>query len=361
MQIKRTTILLPFVLFAFLILAGFTIKQQLINSTEVYSLDGNKTVWDLYEKLGKIKINEVNRSIKGVSAEKGKDLVFNGASLKQNNKGRTSIQSPYFKCTACHNNQKELDDLTNIASNERLSYAIENNLPFLQGTTFYGLINRKTYYNDDYQKKYGHIPIIKASNTDIRKAIQLCATQCAQGRALEDWEIESILAYFWTIGLSLDDLKLSKSDQNTVETAIQQQKNTSEAIQIIDGAFLDRSPAHFAEDKKFEEIDEAVLNDKQRFENGAQIYDKSCLHCHKNERYSFFNLDKGRFSFKNLMQRTKAGGMGSLHKITRHGTWPLAGKKAYMPLYPLEKLSEEQLTDLRIYVENMASGKNLSK
>ena len=61
------------------------------------------------------------------------------------------------------------------------------------------------------------------------------------------------------------------------------------------------------------------------------------------------------------MQRTKAGGMGSLHKITRHGTWPLAGKKAYMPLYPLEKLSEEQLTDLRIYVENMASGKNLSK
>ena len=73
MQIKRTTILLPFVLFAFLILAGFTIKLQLINSTEVYSLDGNKTVWDLYEKLGKIKINEVNRSIKGVSAEKGKD------------------------------------------------------------------------------------------------------------------------------------------------------------------------------------------------------------------------------------------------------------------------------------------------
>ena len=103
------------------------------------------------------------------------------------------------------------------------------------------------------------------------------------------------------------------------------------------------------------------MENKERFQNGKKIYERSCLHCHKNKRYSFFSLDKSRYSFNNLMTRTKAGGMGSIHKITRHGTWPLAGKRAYMPLYPTEKLSEDQLDDLRIYIENMSEGKDLSK
>ncbi len=360
MHLNQSKLTLPLLLCTLVVLAGFTFKKQLNVFQAAYTIAGNKPVWDVSEKLGKIKINQVNRSIKGVSAEKGKDIVLNGSSLKQNNKGRTGIQSPYFRCTACHNTQKELADLTNISSESRLEYALKNDLPFLQGTTFYGLINRSSYYNDDYQKKYGHIPIIKASNTNIRKAIQLCATQCAQGRALENWEIESILAYCWTIGLTLDDLKLSEAKQKTIEEAINTKQNTAAALQIVDAAFLDRSPAHFAEDRKFEKIEATLLSDQKRFLEGAHIYERSCLHCHKNERYSFFNLDKSKFSFKNLLQRTKTGSMGSLHKITRHGTWPLAGKKAYMPLYPIEKLSENQLTNLRIYVENMAHGKNLA-
>lgn len=360
MQLSQKKIILPLVVGLFVVMAGFNLKQQLDSQQPAFVLEENDYVWDVSEKLGKIKINQVNKEIAGVSAEKGKDLIFNGSSLKQNNKGRTANQSPYFRCTACHNTQKELADLTNVAAQQRLDYAVKNDLPFLQGTTFYGIINRITYYNDDYQKKYGHIPIIKASNTDIRQAIQLCATQCAQGRTLEDWEIESVLAYFWTLGLKVKDLNLESTAVEKIEAAIKTQQNSSEALQLIEAGFLDRSPAHFAEDKAFEAMDKKSLKQPERFKNGAQIYERSCLHCHQNQRYSFFHLDKSKFSFKNLMMRTKGGGMGSLHKITRHGTWPLAGKKAYMPLYPIEKLSEEQLTDLRIYVENMSLGINLN-
>ena len=361
MHFPQKKIILPLVLGFFILLAGFNLKKKQIATIPTFVLEENDFVWDISEKLGKIKLNQVNNQIIGVSADKGKDLIFNGASLKQNNKGRTSSQSPYFKCTACHNTKKELADLTNINAQNRLEYAVSKDLPFLQGTSFYGIINRVTYYNDDYQKKYGHIPIIKASNTDIRKAIQLCATQCAQGRALEDWEIESILAYFWTLGLKIKDLNLTKPSIQIIETALKTQKNSSEALQLIDAGYLDKSPAHFAEDKPFEPMEKQQLNNLQRFNNGAQIYQRSCLHCHENQRYSFFHLDKSRFAFKNLITRSKAGGMGSLHKITRHGTWPLAGKKAYMPLYPIEKLSEEQLIDLRIYIENMSMGNNLMK
>ena len=357
--IKKTSA--PVFLLLFFLLAGFGLKEQIDNTTDKIKLTDEDSVWDLYEKLGKIKINQVNSTIAGVSAEKGKNLITTGSSLKQNNKGRTGIQSPYFKCTACHNTKKEFSDLSDISSQNRLDYAEENDLPFLQGSSFYGLINRVSYYNDDYQKKYGHIPIIKASNTDLRSAIQLCATQCSQGRELDDWEIESVIAYFWSLGIKVQDLILSKEHKSQVAEAINTKSNQSEAIQILDAQFMDKSPAHFSEDKPFEKMEHSVLEDKQKFLNGAKIYERSCLHCHKNKRYSFFSLDKSKYSFTNLMTRTKAGGFGSIHKITRHGTWPLAGKRAYMPLYPIEKLSEEQLVDLRIYIQNMSEGNNLSK
>lgn len=339
------------------LVASFTIMQP---EKEQFFLSDNDELWGVYEKLGKIRFNAVNTSISGVSAEKGRDLIYKGYSAKQDGKGKTGQQSPYFKCTACHNNEKEFDDLSNISAQSRLDYAEKHDLPFLQGSSFYGLINRKTFYNDDYQKKYGHVPIIKASNTDIRKAIQLCATQCAQGRALSDWEIESIIAYYSSIGLKVKDLNLSADEKKEIETAINENKNLHQAVHKLDEKYLNTSPAHFANHKEYTPITETEKKDAESFKNGQLIYERSCLHCHEGERYSFFALDKSRFSFVNLLNRTKTNQDGSIYKITRHGTYPLAGKKAYMPLYPMEKMSEGQLSDLKIYIENMAAGNNLA-
>lgn len=316
-------------------------------------------IWDIQEKLGKIKSFVVNYDIPGVSAEKGKNLVLKGYSAKQDGTSRTAKQSPYFKCTACHNQEKELDNLTDYSAEKKLEFAIKNNLPFLQGTTFYGIVNRKTYYNDDYQKKYGHVPIIKASNTDLRSAIQLCATQCAQGRSLEDWEIESILAYFWSLEYSINDIILSSEEKEKINNALNNKVDKSQALAILESKYMDHAPAHFLEDKPFVKLEANELNSKEQFKIGKAIYQKSCLQCHKAKKYSFFHLDESILSFRNLMSRSFSGSMGALHKITRHGTWPLAGKKAYMPLYPAEKLSENQLQSLRIYIENMSKGINL--
>lgn len=354
-KFKISTILTSLMIIIFL--ASFTIIKP---QTEQFFLSDNDDLWAVYEKLGKIRFNAVNTSIDGVSAEKGKDIVFKGYSAKQDGKGKTAQQSPYFKCTACHNTVKEFDDLSNISSQNRLEYAEKNDLPFLQGSSFYGLINRKTFYNDDYQKKYGHVPIIKASNTDIRTAIQLCATQCAQGRTLEDWEIESVLAYYSSIGIKVKDLNLKPEEKKAIETAINEDKDLHEAVHTLEGKYLATSPAHFADHKEYTPITEAQKKDSKSFKNGKLIYERSCLHCHGSERYSFFALDNSKYSFVNLLNRTKANKDGSIHKITRHGTWPLAGKKAYMPLYPLEKMSEDQLVDLKVFIENMAIGNNLA-
>jgi mono/diheme cytochrome c family protein len=352
---KMTTILAS--LMILVLVASFTIMQP---EKEQFFLSDDDELWGVYEKLGKIRFNAINTSIKGVSAKKGKDIIVKGYSAKQDGKGKTALQSPYFKCTACHNSEKEFDDLSNVSSKNRLDYAEKHDLPFLQGSSFYGLINRKTFYNDDYQKKYGHVPIIKASNTDIRKAIQLCATQCAQGRALDDWEIESILAYYSTLGLKVKDLNLKPAEKKEIETAINENKALHQAVHKLEEKYLATSPAHFADHKDYTPITEAKKKDVESFKNGQLVYERSCLHCHAGKRYSFFALDKSKFSFVNLLNKTKSNKDGSINKITRHGTYPLAGKKAYMPLYPIEKMSEDQLIDLQVYIENMAAGNNLA-
>lgn len=336
---------------ALVLVAGFTFRTD-----DAPKLAPDDPLWDVYERLGKIRLNAVNTKIKGVSVERGRDLVFEGTCEQADGKGRTKVQSPYFRCTACHNVEKEFDDLTNITAQARLDYAVEHDLPFLQASSLYGLVNRRTFYNDDYQKKYGHVPIIKEANTDIRQAIQLCATQCAQGRWLEDFEIESLLAYFQTIGLKISDLNLSDEEFEQVNQALKNNTGLHAAVHLLESKYMTKSPAHFAETKPYEPLSASALNDKEGYQRGQVIFERSCWHCHNQERYSFYHLDDSRLSFNDLMKRTKAGWETSLYAITRHGTWPLAGKRAYMPLYPLEKLSEAQLEDLRIYVENRAAG-----
>lgn len=341
------------------IIASFTLAPTTTNQPNFY-LSDDDSLWSIYEKLGKINFNTVNSEIKGVSVKRGRDLVFTGSCEQADGKGRTKQQSPYFTCIACHNTKKEFSDLSNISSEKRLEYAVANDLPFLQASSFYGIANRKTFYNDDYQKKYAHVPFIQASNTAIRKAIQLCATQCAQGRLLEDFEVESILSYFNTLGLKIKDLNLSKKERNLIETSINTNKNLHEVVHLLEGKYLTKSPAHFVENvKNYEPLSENALKNIGRYKNGKTIYERSCLHCHANKRFSFYHMDDSKLTFANLLNRTKSNGKTSLYEITRHGTWPLAGSRAYMPLYPIEKLSKKQLEDLRIYVENRALGQHL--
>ena len=344
------------------ILGSFSFRSPLASSANQEDLDINDDtpVWDIFTKLGKIKINQVNTKVQGVSAEKGKDIIYKGYSTKQDGTGKTSMQSPHFKCTACHVPEREFENLADINSAKKLEYAVENDLPFLQGSSFYGIVNRIHFYNGDYQKKYAGVPLIKESYNDIRSAIQLCATQCAQGRALEDWEIESVLAYFWTMELKIKDIGIKKEDIQIVQEAINSGKGGQKAIHTLEGHYMNLSPATFSTaDLDYKEIESADKNNKERFRSGMEIYQRSCLHCHGRKRYSFFNLDKSGHSFKYLLSKTKAGGFHSIFKITRHGTYSLNGKKAYMPQYPMEKMTDNQLMDLRIYIENMAEGNNL--
>ena len=100
---------------------------------------------DVMERLGEVMINQADHSISGVSAEKGRKIVFEGKSLDAKNQRMTRLQSPYFKCISCHNTTKEYKSLTNISADDKLARSIETGKPFVQASTFYGIVNRKTF------------------------------------------------------------------------------------------------------------------------------------------------------------------------------------------------------------------------
>ncbi|NNE27556.1 MAG: cytochrome c [Saprospiraceae bacterium] len=285
----------------------------------------------------------------GVSAERGKDLVMNGFSTKPGG-GKTRKQSKHFVCTSCHNLEKEDYDLSISDPQARLEYTQEKGLPFLQATTLYGVVNRETFYNDDYKKKYGDL--VDAARDDIRGAIQLCATECAQGRKLKKWELESVLAYLWTIDLKLGDLNLSDSEMDFVDAAMTDGSKQDSAVNLIRSRYLKGSPAHFGSAYASQVATDELKGDT---DNGKLIYESSCLHCHKNRRYSFFNLDDSKLTFQHLCSKADGYGMHSIYQVIRYGVASKAGKRSYMPQYPLEKMSDQQLKDLEAYIEMRAS------
>ncbi|MEM9546642.1 MAG: cytochrome c [Bacteroidota bacterium] len=272
-------------------------------------------------------------TIKGVSVEVGYSLFHNGFSAKPNG-GKSSKQSKHFVCTSCHNVEKEDPDLNSADPQARLEYTHKRGLPFLQGSTMYGAVNRATYYNGDYEKKYGDL--VYEARQDIRNAIQLCATECAQGRALKDWEMESILAYLWTLEYKLDDIGLNQESAEKM------------GVEGIQAKYLQGSPATFVPPPDDRKKGTGLVGNA---ENGKLVYDNSCLHCHYQGRYSFFHLDDSKMSLKHLKRTMPKYSRHSIYQVIRWGVPSKSGKPSYMPQYTAEKLSDQQLADLRAYIE----------
>jgi len=288
------------------------------------------------------------QSVKTIDVQRGKDLILYGRTIGPDGK-KTNYISKHFKCTHCHNIVPEDPNLGSRDPEARLTYAIENDIPFLQGTTFHGIVNRTSWYNDDYVKKYGDM--VKAANESLREAIQLCAIECAQGRELESWEIEAILAYFWTLEVKLGDLDLSPVEYAMLNQLRYDPQNSAQLQELLSEKFLTKSPATFvsAPDDKVQGY--PYKGDTDR---GRAIYRLSCMHCHQEGEVSGYPLDYSTLTFRHLKNKIPQDSHFSLYQIIRYGTYAIPGHSPYMPHYPIERMSHQQVEDLRAYIELMA-------
>lgn len=300
----------------------------------------------IQEKLGKsFDDRRPDFTIPGTSVESGRSIVHEGFGI--NTKGKkTRKQSKHFMCTSCHNTVKEDPNLAMIDAQARLDYTYENGLPYLQGSPLYGAINRETFYNGDYYLKYGDL--VKPAKNNIREAIQLCAMECAQGRALKDWEIESVLAYLWEIGIKMKDLDLSEDEMDEVLTASNKEAPNQDVLDMLSTKYQSFSPATFVKPPQDRKAGNGLTGDP---ENGMKLYETSCLHCHKNGRYSYLHLNADNLTVRHLRRTTKKYHRHSIYQVTRWGVPVKSGKPSYMPQYTLEKMTEQQLADLVAFVD----------
>ena len=303
--------------------------------------------------LGEEKPKHFVRNITKEKIKQGEELVKIGKTTSP--KGRkTTFISKYYACTSCHNIGREDPDLTKVDPDARLDYAVEQNMPYLQGSTFWGIVDRETWYNDDYIKKYGDL--LDKAQGDLKESIQVCAVYCSQGRKVKKWEIDAILAYYWSLQIKVGDLDLSDEDWASIKENAADANKKEELTQLIKSKYMQKSPATFTdppEDKK-----EGYAY-KGRPAKGEAIYRLSCMHCHRANGESEVILDKTKSSFRWLKKHMFDNTQLSAYHVIRKGTYDALGHQEYMPHYTLEKLSDQQMEDLRAYIE-MGAGPKFS-
>ena len=280
-------------------------------------------------------------------AEVGETLIKKGKANYKEHKGKRI--SSYFQCTDCHSLTRDANKLTNVSPDDRLAYSKENNTPFYPGSTLFGIYNRSSFYNDDYDKKYGDL--VYDARDSLGNAIQLCAEYCASGRLLEDWELNAILHYFKREELRLSDLDLKPEDYQRIIQSVETGGKEKESINILKGKYTTGYKATFTGALDEDKREYGATGDPER---GELLYETSCMHCHNNARVTYLNLDKDILSAQYLWNNKEGYDDESIYQVIRWGTYPITGRKQYMPLYTKERMTDLQIEDLMAYIKLIA-------
>ncbi len=326
------------------VIAAFISGFSWVQPAEVYTADSY--VYKVLDDMGNPRPAGYMENITEKMIEQGREMVFNGHTDDPAG-GKSKYISLYYVCTNCHNTVIEDPVLSKMDPVGRLDYAKQNKLPFLQGTTFYGATDRESWYNGDYYKKYGDL--VKPANKDIREAIQLCAQECSKGRVLEKWEEEAILAYFYSIGYKLSDI-FSADEIDQLNAKVKNKSNHPSLISMIKSKYALYSPATFVE-PPYETQNELQPGNA---DNGKAIFELSCLTCHKPYGCSDNVFDDTKFTF-NKFARDFDKDYWWLYQIIRHGQYSYPGHEPYMPHFTAERMTNQQVEDLKAYFMQGAS------
>jgi mono/diheme cytochrome c family protein len=301
---------------------------------------------DILSRLGDKPLNHRLVTFDDSKAQIGLELIKYGKTSKQKSKRI----SKHFVCTDCHNLGREFEELSDDSAENRLEYARKNGLNYLPGSTFYGIYNRTSFYNDDYIKKYGNL--VDNARDTLENSIQLCAKYCSSGRYLESWEVEAIMHYFKKTELKLRDINLTENQlKNVLNSQKMNSEEKSELVSMIKSKYSQSYSAHF---KPTMDRNDRKYGEGGDVENGKAIYNSSCLFCHYDKRVTYLNLDETQITAQMFWRNIESYTDKSLYQIIRYGTYAKTGRKQYMPLYTDEKMSDSQINDLVAYIKQLA-------
>lgn len=314
-------------------------------------------VWELLEALGEPPPVHRLGSVTAKRIDAGRKLVDEGRAPHPVTGKPGAKLSSYFFCGECHPGGKTTRHPAQFSDPEaRLAFAVEKDLPLLAASTFAGIVNRESYFGGDHAERY--LPPIEAG-AGLAEAIRFCSVELARGREPEPWETEAILAYFWSLEWSLSDLGYTGADLAEMK---RRSLNPSEHLALI-AEIRERFPA--AATATYGEVpanpaDGYPVDRSPSPDNGRAIWERACLNCHDAEGASEHYFGDKASTWNSLRERFDSGEPSAYHLI-RVGTFPEKAKGSWMPNFPIEKLADAQIEDLRAYVESRAEESRAGK
>ncbi len=343
----------PTVVVVLLLITLTTLAHQ-ANHTAIRlaAITDETKVWSVMSGLGKVNVNALYKNPQH-DVLKGEQLVTKGITVDF--QGKTTLRtSPKLTCIACHTIEPEHPIFGTMDPQSRLEHADTIGLPFLPGAPLYGLVNRVAFFTDDYQNNFEHKQkqALVDGHRNIRLAIQACNKVYAKGRTLDNWELESILSYLWTLELHMGDLKVPDTIVSIVEQSIASNVNGSKAVNLMRRYYPEVYPATLVAPIPLAKRAEVspVLNS---YQNGKRVYRLSCLHCHANKRFSSFKLDRSQKTFNFLEKHLDTDSRYSIYDALRYSPNSKANR-SNIPHYTAQRMSDQQIQDLRFYISQRA-------
>lgn len=312
-------------------------------------------VMQLLQQMGANVPAHYIEQVDSAQIKRGYEIITHGATTSPSGH-RSKYVSRFYSCRSCHNIERENTFIDRHDPNDRLQYGMQHDLPYLQASTFWGIVNRTSWYNGDYKKKYG--ALVDKARHNLEESVQLCATACSQGRRLESWEMQAVLAYFKSLELTMQDVALSAEEKTELARFLQAKNDVEMAkgIDLLRSGFHQKMPATFGappEDKAagyHVSFPDTALALKQ----GQYIYEKGCQHCHRHQGESDVVFDDHISTFNYLAKHFTSPTQLSIYEISRKGTYAEFGHRPYMPQYTVEKMPNDQLEMLRMFIEHKA-------
>jgi mono/diheme cytochrome c family protein len=307
----------------------------------------------------------------------GEELFFNGFVENPPVGPAPSPQiSEFYTCARCHNTAREDPVLTDQDPDARFQYILAGHpkLFMTQGTTIWGAVNRVSFYNGYYALYHdlcvpdpttetqtanggpddkGHCApgTRKMDAASLEDAIQVCSGYCSVGRYLVRWELDAMMAYYWSLELHLSDLGLTSEEERTVREVLvplsRDARRVEEARALLRSRFLLAAGDTARTVPELRTLPGGTVElgmypDGREFRGdparGGQLFAHTCAHCHGTAIYP-----------------VTGGVLGSdverFFEILAKGT--VETDAPYMPEFTTQRLSRQQAADILAYLRQL--------
>ncbi len=267
----------------------------------------------------------------------------------------TSLAETY-RCVHCHNLVREDEKLAvqDPETREKLIRSVKPGvepekpdaaLRLTPATTLWGAVNRERFYNGHYEEYHRlKLEAGAAMNPDsLADAVQICCNYCSAGRFPEPWELDSLVAFLWTLELRMKDLNLPEKEAQALLEQLQsdEDETVKQARKSLRQHYLARAGAdcHDEPVQTKEAVD--TYADGTRYSGdaarGRLLYRSACAGCHGTDVHPKADAEL-------------VAGDKLFHRYVWKGT---EREGVYMPRFTQQRLSRQQAADIRVYLHSL--------